>query len=75
MPVLGHQRRFRDVRVMSDLAQTADVPLVAHHGSDGPQGEVTSLLFDHTGAEIARRGWDHAFAAIGNRVTPLQRVG
>ena len=32
---IGQQRRFRDVRVMSDLPQTADVRLVARHGSDG----------------------------------------
>ncbi len=43
MTASGQQRRFRDVRVMSDLPQTADVRLVARHGSDGPTADVTTI--------------------------------
>ena len=40
---MGQQRRFRDVRVMSDLPQTADVRLLARHGSDGAIEDTTGL--------------------------------
>ena len=46
MSVLGHSRRFRDVRRMSGLPRTADISGAGRHFAFGPKSEVSTLKLE-----------------------------
>src|SRR6202044_1967244 len=38
----GQSRRFRDVRVMSGSTPTSDIGLLARHGGEGPDSDISA---------------------------------
>ena len=58
LPFRGELNGKPRVRVMSDVPQTADEPLVAHHGSDGPPR--TALCMAKSRSENFSFRWAYA---------------